>query len=320
MNDPRIVRRHSVAWRLASSLLRVNRIHLIAGGLGNQMYQHAYAIALQAVDGADALIDISRCRRTGPYTGYEIDRVFCMDGAVRPSRRTMGALLYRLARRTRDVSNEGGDIRFAPSFLSPGLRGYVKGFFPSFRYFSNPEAERRVRAAFRFRQAIPVQHAALCRELSEGDSVAVHVRRGDYLIGEHARAFMGICTPAYYRAAIHAMRRLRPAARFYFFSDDPGWCREAFGDDASLVMSGNDRDNAWVDMALMSRCRHAIIANSSFSWWARWLGGYEAAICIGPSCMMNDPRTISSIEDFLPPHFIRIDHQGAVVHPGNHGQ
>jgi hypothetical protein len=305
---------------MAENLLGLSRVHVIQGGLGNQMYQHAHAMALCLLDGTNAAIDISRCRRTGPYLGYEIDRVFSMDGAVPTSRKVLSGLLYRLMRRTGDVSDEGDDVRFNPAFLSPGIRGYVKGFFPSFRYFSTPEAERRVRKAFRFRQPLPGRHARLRYELLDGESVAVHIRRGDYLIGDHARAFMGICTSAYYHAAMSMVRRQRPSARFYFFSDDPAWCRETFGADATLVMDGNDGEEAWVDMALMSCCRHAIIANSSFSWWGRWLGGYDGAICIGPSRMMNDPRTLSSVDDFLPPCFTQIDPSGTVVRKGQSPQ
>lgn len=312
----RIVTRHSVAWRTASALLGLHRVHVIQGGLGNQMYQHAYAMSLRCVDAVDAVVDVSRCRRTGCYQGYEIDRVFTMDGAVPASRKLMAGAVYRLARKMGDISDEGGDVRFNASFLAPGIRGYVQGFFPSYRYFASQDAERCVRRAFRFRQTLPSRHDRLRLELSDGDSVAVHVRRGDYLVGDHARAFMGICTPSYYRAAMAEIRRRRPSARFYFFSDDPAWCQATFGDVAALVIDGNDREEAWVDMALMSLCRHAIIANSSFSWWARWIGGYTGSICVGPSQMMNDPRCISNIADFLPPCFTQINPAGVVVSQG----
>lgn len=304
------------AWRLVAGALGVERVHLITGGLGNQMFQHAHAIALASRDGVRSHVDVSRCTATGPYLGYEMDRVFSMDGAVGRLDWTRSQLLFRMARRLGAVRSDKSDVRFNPAFLNPGLRGYIHGYFPSFRYFSEAPVQSRIRRAFVFRRRLPPAAAALLGRISDGDSVAVHVRRGDYLVGKHARAFMGICTAGYYRAAFDLMRQWLPSAEFLIFSDDPAWCRAEFSDLSPTVVEGNTGTSAWADMALMSSCRHAIIANSSFSWWARWLGGYAGARCIGPSRMMNDPATISSAEDFLPPNFTLIDHEGRITREG----
>lgn len=308
-------RQPSPAWRLLSAAFKVERVHLITGGLGNQMFQHAYAMALHSADGAAAAIDASRCGRNSVYVGYEIDKVFSLDGSLPTLGWTSSQLLYRVARRCGDVVSDHGDVSFDNKFLAAGRRGYIQGFFPSYRYFSG--AEDRVRRAFQFRNALPESAAKLAQMLADGDTVAVHVRRGDYLTGNHAKAFMGICTSSYYQAAIKRMIQMRPKARFFFFSDDPEWCRREFSEVATLVVDGNPRESAWVDMALMSHCRHAIIANSSFSWWGRWIGGYEDAVCIGPSRLMNSTGTRTSIEDFLQPCFTLIDNQGVVIRPAN---
>ena len=308
-------RQVSPAWRLLSAALKVERVHLITGGLGNQMFQHAYAMALHSADGAAAAIDASRCGRNSVYVGYEIDKVFNLEGSLPTLSWTSSQLLYRFARRCGDVVSDHGDVSFDEKFLAAGRRGYVQGFFPSYRYFLG--AEDRVRRAFQFRNALPESAAKLAQILADGDTVAVHVRRGDYLTGNHAKTFMGVCTSSYYQTAIKHMIRIRPKARFFFFSDDPEWCRREFSEVATLVVDGNPRESAWVDMALMSRCRNAIIANSSFSWWGRWIGGYEDAVCIGPSRLMNSTGTRTSIEDFLQPCFTLIDDQGHVIRPAH---
>ena len=60
---------------------------------------------------------------------------------------------------------------------------------------------------------------------------------------------------------------------FYVFSDEPEWCRVhlSLGKTESYFVGHNKDNDAWQDLILMSRCRHHIIANSSFSWWAAWL-------------------------------------------------
>lgn len=301
------------AWSRIASCLGVERVHLITGGLGNQMFQHAYAMALQSTDGVRAAVDGSRCGNKKPYVGYEIDRVFVLDGALPKLGWASSQLLYRTARACGAIVTDHGDVRFAPRFMRPGIGGYIQGFFPSYRYFSHDEG--RVRQAFRFREPLPAGLAHLATELGDVDSVAVHVRRGDYLHGDHAKAFAGICTPAYYRSAIRFLLAERPSAQFYFFSDDPQWCREEFADVAAQVIDGNPGATAWIDLALMARCRHAIIANSSFSWWGRWLGGYGDAVCVGPSKLMNATDTLTTIEDFLQPRFTLINEHGTIVRP-----
>lgn len=306
-----VLERPSLAWRLASRVIGAHRVHLIDGGLGNQLFQHAYAIALRKADGVASFVDISRYNRRSAHNGYEADRVFTLEGAVPCLSRPAGQLTFRLARRAGDFSYEGASIAFQEKFLANGLRGYVKGFFPSYRYFQGAKAE--VRRAFVFKSPLPSRWSSLAEELAAGDSVAVHVRRGDYIDAHHAPTFAGICTQAYYAKAFELVRNRRPGAKFYFFSDDPDWCRSTFRAIATRIIDGNVGADSWVDMALMSRCRHAIIANSSFSWWGRWIGGFEGSVCVAPSRLLNPGEIFSSIEDFVPEQYAIVSPEGAVL-------
>jgi hypothetical protein len=301
----------SLSWLLFSNLLEVDRVHLIDGGLGNQLFQHAYAIALKKSDPARAYLDIGRYSRRSAHNGYEADRVFTLEGAVPPLGRALSALTFRAARLMRDFNYEGPSIAHQPAFLRQGIKGYIKGYFPSYRYFQNAELE--VRRAFVFRLPLPERCAGLAKEVADGDSVAVHVRRGDFIDARNSSTFAGICTPKYYVKAVEILRQRRPKARFYFFSDDPAWCRSTFDGVATKVVEGNVGADAWADMALMSRCRHAIIANSSFSWWGRWIGGFEASVCVAPSRLLNPGAIISRIEDFVPEQFAIISPEGVVL-------
>jgi hypothetical protein len=275
------------------------------------MFQHAYAIALQKSDQARVRVDIGRYGRRSAHNGYEADRIFTLDGAIPALARLASGITFRLARRAADFNYEGPSIAFQPEFLRQGIKGYVKGFFPSYRYFQG--AEQEVRRAFVFKLPLPARAAALASELAEGDSVAVHVRRGDYIDATHASTFSGICTPEYYAKSMAQVLKCRPKARFYFFSDEPDWCRATFADVATKVVDGNVGTDAWADMALMSRCRHAIIANSSFSWWARWLGGFDGSICVAPSRVLNPGDIFSRIEDFAPEQYAIVSPEGDVL-------
>jgi hypothetical protein len=65
------------------------------------------------------------------------------------------------------------------------------------------------------------------------------------------------------------------STKVYIFSDDPEWCREHFPYE---VVTVNGEDEKHWDIWLMSMCKYAIIANSSFHWWGAWLSGHDRVI------------------------------------------
>jgi hypothetical protein len=122
--------------------------------------------------------------------------------------------------------------------------------------------------------------SSLKSRLSEPNAVAVHVRRGDYL---HHPVF-NVCDKTYYLDALNQMRARLPNARFFIFSDDPEWCHAEFSDsDQEVVDSGDAAANPLHDLHLMSLASHHIIANSTYSWWAAWLGNKPGQQVIMPN-------------------------------------
>ena len=127
--------------------------------------------------------------------------------------------------------------------------------------------------------------------MTSTDSVMVHVRRGDYVSLAAAAANHGTCTPEYYRAALDLLRQTVPAPTLFVFSDDPAWATANLRFDVpTRYVSHNPPSEPDQDLRLMSACRHAIIANSSFSWWGAWLGQGERRVVIAPSRWFADGR------------------------------
>ncbi len=146
--------------------------------------------------------------------------------------------------------------------------------------------------------------------ITQTESVSVHIRRGDYLLPQNQELFGNICTEAYYAAAMEQMRREHPGCVFYLFTNDKDWaekeinskCYENAGDGEEAfgiggngqiqivnleekAWSGMDRDYA--EFILMSRCRHNIMANSSFSWWASYLNRNPNKTVLAPEKWLN---------------------------------
>jgi hypothetical protein len=141
------------------------------------------------------------------------------------------------------------------------------GYFQSPIYFESIADDLRAEINHLLARTHPLRPVA--QQLAEPNSIAVHVRRGDYL---RIPAFH-VCGETYHRQSMNLMRARLPDARFFIFSDDPGWCRENFRDsDMEVIDSGSAASNPLHDLHLMSLASHHIIANSTYSWWAAWLG------------------------------------------------
>jgi hypothetical protein len=149
----------------------------------------------------------------------------------------------------------------------------------------------------------------VCTDDAEGiggtDSVGVHARRNHGLTVAE-RGYYGAYSTAYYRACMDAILAERPAARFFLFGDDPDWIRDEllpFCPSGALVQTESDIQ----DFRLMTRCKHFIIANSTFSWWAAWLGMERGGIvCCGTTWNQGERRPPRNL---IPPSWRRVSCQ-----------
>jgi hypothetical protein len=164
---------------------------------------------------------------------------------------------------------------------------YMMGFWQDERYFL--DAGDIIRKEFMLRNPLTSPNAALKDRLQTGETVAVHVRRlhnmaasakGLPPVDSEARGF--ILDAGYYRKAIAEMSERISQPEFFVFSDFPQWARENISSRAPMHFLEAGRGPDYQDMLLMSRCRHHIVANSSFSWWGAWLAGHDDQVVIAP--------------------------------------
>jgi len=173
------------------------------------------------------------------------------------------------------------------SFFSDkaGLFTVYDGFWQSQLYFESIKAD--VRAAFLFDESkLNSSTKQLSIDIVNSNSISIHIRRGDYL--QHADIFGGICTVEYYTKAIEYVLDRIDNCSFFVFSDDIDWVKLNFSHlgDFKYVDCNSGMDS-WQDMYLMSKCKHNIIANSTFSWWGAWLNENPHKIVVAPAKWMN---------------------------------
>lgn len=162
---------------------------------------------------------------------------------------------------------------------------YLSGYFACEKYYVDILYDLREKIQFPL-STNPV-NLEMAEEMQKCNSVSVHVRRGDYLDPENTSMFGNICTPAYYRKALEAMKEKVPDAHFYFFSDDIPYVKKEFCGDDYTVVDINHGNDSFYDMWLMSKCKHNICANSTFSFWGARLNPNEDKVMIRPTIHKN---------------------------------
>lgn len=264
----------------------------IIGGLGNQMFQYAFALALKREHHEeDVYLDTQhyrtlffrRYKGANLHNGYEIEDVFPRANLpiarfgqiVKVSYWIPNYVLSRVARkvlpnrRTEYVSTYSQNYSFDKKALEYEGDCYYEGYWQSVHYSSIVRKE----LIDVFRHPVPNEYnSEMIRRIESSNSVGIHVRRGDYL---KVPDFRGICDINYYKKAISDILSDGKHHVFFIFSNDVVWCEEnikplLLGHDLEIVNGNTGKNSCW-DMFLMTHCKDLIIANSSFSWWGAFL-------------------------------------------------
>lgn len=129
------------------------------------------------------------------------------------------------------------------------------------------------------------------RSIENSNSVSIHIRRTDYLIETQ---YQNICTDEYYEKAMSYIRNNVQEPVFYFFSDGLDWCKEKYGTlyNCVFVDSSHEKKPSVIDLFLMSKCKHNIIANSTFSWWGAYLNNNKSKMVLCPSEYQKGAKNI----------------------------
>ncbi|MEO5892037.1 MAG: alpha-1,2-fucosyltransferase, partial [Ferruginibacter sp.] len=174
-----------------------------------------------------------------------------------------------------------------------GLLSSLDGYWQSANYFND------IRETL-LNEFTPRHLPAFPHWITIDNTVAVHVRRADYL-AEHRYGFLGI---NYYEDAIAMMKEKIADPLFVFFSDDIAWCKANFNNKDVIFFEDDKWDKDYLQLHLISKCNHQIIANSSFSWWGAWLNTNPGKIVIRPATPFNDERLL--YESHYPDEWVAI--------------
>ena len=156
---------------------------------------------------------------------------------------------------------------------------HLIGHWQSERYFV--DIKDIIRNDFRFKIEEQISKLDLYQEMTQSNSVSLHIRGKDYV----KNPYYSQCDVHYYLNAIDKISRDNSSLKFYIFTDDLDHVRENYKELLEFSKIVNVRTpfkSEIVDLLLMSRCQHNIICNSSFSWWGAWLNNNPNKIVISP--------------------------------------
>ena len=271
----------------------------IKGGLGNQMLQYALAYRLKKLlPSEEVLLDLTSFKGYKWHV-YELKYVFDVDIPVASFSQLMKvtcpfSLNTRLGGYMRAIYNrlglnkreyvEDGHSGYSEDVFQKEGDWYFDGYWTNQKYFADIRED--ILKIFSFRRELDVQNKQTLDEIHSTNSVSIHVRRGNYLLFD---TYKGICEVDYYQRAIDYIKAHVDNPHFFIFSNDMEWCKEnlsAFMENYTFVGNNSGMSN-YVDMQLMSNCKHNIIANSTFSWWGAWLNTHENKIVVSPEKWLN---------------------------------
>lgn len=294
----------------------------LAGGIGNQMFHYAVARKNQRSERERIVLDTRQLRPLEAEIDKIIQRPFALyvfpnlkateidtDLAdLLESMRLVARFKRRLLKaRMQHVYQQYLEPVVVRPRHSKGL--WLEGNFQSEEHFVG--IRETLLNDFAFRAMDEKNESIKRRILGSPHALSIHLRRGDYQSLSNKPIFDSV-TLDYYHHAMNTIANAQPVSTLagFVFSDDTDWAKANFAPKGLRLeyITGNDAQNSWKDMNLMSCCRHHIIANSSFSWWGAWLsqrGGEKTA----PRHWFRPSTYAYQIDHIVPKHWHVVDYE-----------
>lgn len=279
----------------------------IWGGLGNQLFQYAFGYALAKEKNMQLLLDTTfndnydkrkeLIKRPQKLSKFNIDyETISQDKLPFAVKLLSNKYINKL-------------IRCFPSFCIPIGGGfkyikeikrvyyshiweldfenlYADGYWQTQEYFNKyaDEIKKQFKVNYEYSQEVK----ELMEQIQGCNSVAVHIRRTDYVeIAKHDKKRAYADLDFYTRAMDYANKKLENPV-YYFFSDDMAWVKDNFKDKSYKYITLKTPDADIDEMMCMAACRNSIIAASTFSWWGAWLKENKDGLIISPKGYFNN--------------------------------
>lgn len=273
----------------------------LTAGFGNQLFSYACGYALAKRKNADFYIN-TYMADNGMSRPLEIDKLnitYKERLTYKYKKDVLNRAVFNKIRRNNVIGwntkiyKEKQIYVYDPEVLAQNSDVMLTGYWQTEKYFK----EYREDLLSLFTPKKLGERAKAIMEQIQGltNTVAVHIRRGDYL---QVNAYI---EPDYFPNAMKMMEEKLGAVNYCFFSDDIDWVKEHFGQkDNYFFISGQEGLSDVDEFFCMAKCQHDIIANSTFSWWAAYLNQNPGKLIIAPQVALWSG-------DFYPENWIKLE-------------
>ena len=280
----------------------------LMGGLGNQLFQYACGRALATKLNTHLVLDLDQLLDRTPKQNFvfrdfeliffQLSPYLIFDKIVQKKYNHNSIF----SRKKIKIVEEGFKYN---SLVNEVKKSdvYLEGYWQSYKYFESIKFS--LQKEFILKNNLSIEAHLLKERFNQFTTVAVHFRRGDYVMNPKANSVHGVCDMKYYLSAISYLSNIFENLLFVIFSDDISFVKNELG--TSEKFEFIDTLSCHLEeFELMKVCNHFIISNSTFSWWAAWLSIQTDKTVVAPKRWFKDEKLESQTADLIPPDWIRL--------------
>lgn len=279
----------------------------IVGQLGNQLFEYACARQLQEKYGGKiylntyemrqntpnfrlALIDFNLNENVEVVSERPLKEANADNYSVKILRKFFPDLYFNMMAKKGVFVWKSARIYKPLPLLNEKLqkRIVLNGYWQSEKYFS--DVAEILRMELTPKEPLQPQNEELYNKIKNTNSVCVTIRRGDFMNEKNKGTFY-ICDNTYFRNALAYIKKCLPDCTFFGFSDDIDWVKNNM-EFPGEVYYESGVDPVWEKLRLMSACKHFVLSNSSFSWWAQYLSKSNNKIVVAPDRWYKTGRNV----------------------------
>lgn len=249
----------------------------LVGGLGNQLFQYAAGYAFSKRLNAEHYFDATKFNTDYKLHKYSLDHFNITSTRLE----TTVPNVISLYDRNKGKHRRATDL----ATITDNKKHYaLTGYWLNEKYFIR--YRENILQEFSLKTPLSDKSKQLDELITSHLSVSIHVRCNDFL---QSKERIGLCTKQYYQEAIASFP---PDYWFFVFSDDIPLVQQLYSFPAKnfVYVNHTTADTNYEDLYLMSKCKHNIIANSTFSWWGAWLNRHSGKRVIYPKRWSNNDR------------------------------
>ena len=272
----------------------------LTGGFGNQLFAYATAYAIARENGGELYIN-TYMSDNGMTRELGIDKLnieYKKRLTYKYKKNIVSRVIFNKIRRAFTIGlgtkivKESGNFVFHPEIMKQDRDVMLSGYWQSAKYFDKYLTE--LRRMYTPKAGFSDAAKELLALVDKPNTVAVHIRRGDYLDDN-----MNL-TMEYFEQAFAIVEEKIKNPIYCFISDDIEWVKANFAEKENYIFISGMKEVDYIEeFFVMSACAHQIISNSSFSWWAAYLNSNAQKVIVAPEVEFWNG-------DFYPDSWIKI--------------